>query len=116
MKRRKPSRRPAFLSAYGGVAVSDSDVLVVSALISVFDSFGSALFVPEGGFTLNSRAAGVTRAPHDAAGGKQPVHTLAPIIIAEQDIATAIAAPPRWRSQDGRLLVEEPSLSGLTGC
>lgn len=118
-----------------GVAVADRDGLVVSSLISVFDSFGSAVFVPEGGFTLNNRAAGFTVAPNDCAGGKRPIHTLAPVLLETQtgclalatpgadgqvqtltqvltnmfvggdDLATAIARP-RWRSQDGRLLVE----------
>ncbi|MCS0502956.1 gamma-glutamyltransferase [Ancylobacter mangrovi] len=118
-----------------GVAVADSDGLVVSSLISVFDSFGSAVFVPEGGFTLNNRAAGFTVAPNDSAGGKRPVHTLAPALLEttdgclalatpgadgqvqtltqvlshmfaeDDDLATAIARP-RWRSQDGKLLVE----------
>jgi gamma-glutamyltranspeptidase / glutathione hydrolase len=118
-----------------GVAVADSQGMVVSSLVSVFDSFGSAVFVPDGGFTLNNRGAGFTFAPNDCAGGKRPVHTLAPVLlesgadclalatpgadgqvqtlaqvlshiaIEDDDIATAIAKP-RWRSQDGRLLVE----------
>jgi gamma-glutamyltranspeptidase/glutathione hydrolase len=118
-----------------GVAVSDASGMTVSSLVSVFDSFGSAVFVPEGGFTLNNRAAGFTRAPNDCAGGKRPIHTLAPVLlettegcialatpgadgqvqtllqvlsnlfIEGDDIATAIARP-RWRSQDSRLLVE----------
>jgi gamma-glutamyltranspeptidase/glutathione hydrolase len=118
-----------------GVAVSDASGMTISSLISVFDSFGSAVFVPEGGFTLNNRAAGFTRAPNDCAGGKRPVHTLAPVLVETgddciglatpgadgqvqtllqvlsnlfvegDDVATAIARP-RWRSQDSRLLVE----------
>lgn len=118
-----------------GVAVSDASGMTVSSLISVFDSFGSSVFVPEGGFTLNNRAAGFTRAPNDSAGGKRPVHTLAPVLLETtegcialatpgadgqvqtllqvlsnlfvegDDIATAVARP-RWRSQDSRLLVE----------
>lgn len=118
-----------------GVAVADRDGLVVSSLISVFDSFGSAVFVPEGGFTLNNRAAGFTVAPNDCAGGKRPIHTLAPVLletdsgclalatpgadgqvqtltqvltnmfVGGDDLATAISRP-RWRGQDGKLLVE----------
>lgn len=118
-----------------GVAVADRDGLVVSSLISVFDSFGSAVFVPEGGFTLNNRAAGFTVAPNESGGGKRPIHTLAPALLEtadgclalatpgadgqvqtltqvlthvfaeDDDVATAIARP-RWRSQDGKLLVE----------
>lgn len=118
-----------------GVAVADRDGLVVSSLISVFDSFGSAVFVPEGGFTLNNRAAGFTEAPNDGAGGKRPIHTLAPALLETADGCIALATPgadgqvqtltqvltnvfagdddlasaiarPRWRSQDGKLLIE----------
>ncbi|HSI40111.1 MAG TPA: gamma-glutamyltransferase [Xanthobacteraceae bacterium] len=118
-----------------GVAVADASGMTISSLISVFDSFGSAVFVPEGGFTLNNRAAGFTLAPNACAGGKRPVHTLAPVLVETghgclalatpgadgqvqtllqvlghifvegADIASAIARP-RWRSQDSRLLME----------
>lgn len=118
-----------------GVAVADASGMTISSLISVFDSFGSAVFVPEGGFTLNNRAAGFTHAPNECAGGKRPVHTLAPVLVETDngcialatpgadgqvqtllqvlsnvfiegdDVATAIARP-RWRSQDSKLLIE----------
>lgn len=118
-----------------GVATADRFGMCVSSLVSVFDDFGSGVFVPEGGFVLNNRAAGFTTAPNDAAPGKRPVHTLAPILVetpagplalatpgadgqvqtllqvlaaafvAGADLATAVARP-RWRSEDGRLLVE----------
>lgn len=118
-----------------GVSVADRAGMVVSSLISVFDDFGSAVFVPEGGFVLNDRAAGFTAAPNDAAPGKRPVHTLAPALVAmadgalglstpgadgqvqtllqvlaklligERDLAAAIDAP-RWRSEGGKLLIE----------
>lgn len=45
-----------------GVAAADPDGLVMASLISVFDDFGSAVFVPEGGFTLNNRAGGLPAA------------------------------------------------------
>src|SRR5262249_35807476 len=87
-------------------------------------------------FVLSNRAGGFTQPPNDAAGGKRPVHTLAPVILETEagclalatpgadgqvqtlaqvlshivvehnDVATAIARP-RWRSQDGLLLVEK---------
>jgi gamma-glutamyltranspeptidase/glutathione hydrolase len=118
-----------------GVATADRFGMCVSSLVSVFDDFGSGVFVPEGGFVLNNRAAGFTTAPNDAAPGKRPVHTLAPIMVeapggplalatpgadgqvqtllqvllaafvAGEDLASAVARP-RWRSEDGRLLVE----------
>ncbi len=43
-----------------GVATSDADGRVVSSLVSVFDDFGSCVFVPELGITLNNRAGGFT--------------------------------------------------------
>src|SRR5699024_5824717 len=41
-----------------GVATADAAGQVVSSLISVFDDFGSGVFVPELGLVLNNRAAG----------------------------------------------------------
>lgn len=118
-----------------GVAAADADGMVVSSLVSVFDDFGSCVYVPELGFVLNNRAEGFTVAPNDAAPAKRPVHTLAPVIVETPDGLLALATPgadgqvqtllqvvvavlaggadlptaigrPRWRSQDGRLLIE----------
>lgn len=118
-----------------GVACADRFGTVVSSLVSVFDDFGSCVFVPEGGFVLNNRAGGFTSAPNDAQPGKRPVHTLAPALVETPrgplalatpgadgqiqtllqvllgafveglDLATAVARP-RWRSEDGRILME----------
>jgi gamma-glutamyltranspeptidase/glutathione hydrolase len=118
-----------------GVAAADRFGTVVSSLLSVFDDFGSGVFVPEGGFVLNNRAGGFTAAPNDARPGKRPVHTLAPMLIETErgalalatpgadgqvqtllqvlagafmrglDLSTAVAAP-RWRSENGRILLE----------
>ncbi|MET0898448.1 MAG: gamma-glutamyltransferase [Mycobacterium sp.] len=116
-----------------GVAVADSDGQVVSSLISVFDDFGSGVFVPELGIVLNNRAAGFTDGANAAAPGKRPVHTLAPAMVLGPRGVTALATPGadgqvqtllqvllaptdslgdavsalRWRSQDGELLMEE---------
>jgi gamma-glutamyltranspeptidase/glutathione hydrolase len=117
-----------------GVAVADAGGLVVSSLVSVFDDFGSATFVPEAGIVLNNRAAGFTAPPNDAGPGRRPVHTLAPALLEQDGRSTALATPgadgqvqtllqvlsrlragadlpaavgaPRWRSESGRLLVE----------
>lgn len=118
-----------------GVAVADADGLVVSSLVSLFDDFGSGVFVPEGGFTLNNRAGGFTEGANAFAPGKRPVHTLAPAMVTRAGDATALSTPgadgqvqtllqvllawglrgddlasavsaPRWRSEGGRLLVE----------
>jgi gamma-glutamyltranspeptidase/glutathione hydrolase len=118
-----------------GVAVADAEGLVVSSLVSVFDDFGSGVFVPELGLVLNNRAAGFTDGDNSPGPGKRPVHTLAPAMVTTERGALAIATPgadgqvqtllqvltatalqgrtlaeavsrPRWRSQDGDLLVE----------
>lgn len=118
-----------------GVAASDSEGRVISSLVSVFDDFGSCVYVPELGITLNNRAGGFTTGANAAAPGKRPVHTLAPILVqtgqgmlglatpgadgqvqtllqvllaigAEGlDLAQALARP-RWRSESGKLLIE----------
>ena len=118
-----------------GVATADAQGLVASSLISVFDDFGSGVFVPECGIILNNRAGGFTDGQNAPAPGKLPVHTLAPALVTGAhgalalatpgadgqvqtllqvitrifgegaDIASAIAAP-RWRSEDGAILIE----------
>jgi gamma-glutamyltranspeptidase/glutathione hydrolase len=119
-----------------GVACADAQGMVISSLVSVFDDFGSCVFVPELGITLNNRAGGFTAGANAAAPGKRPVHTLAPAMLRTPqgmlalatpgadgqvqtllqvlmrlhgeglDLATAIARP-RWRSEDGALLIEQ---------
>ncbi|GAA2007336.1 gamma-glutamyltransferase family protein [Nakamurella flavida] len=118
-----------------GVAVADAAGMVVSSLVSVFDDFGSGIWVPELGCTLNNRGAGFTDGANAPAAGARPVHTLAPALTVDRngdvlalatpgadgqiqtllqvltalrrgdDLATAVAAP-RWRSEHAELLVE----------
>jgi gamma-glutamyltranspeptidase/glutathione hydrolase len=116
------------------VATADGDGLVVSMLISLFDHFGSALLVPEGGFLLNDRLLGFTSAPNGPGPRRRPVHTLSPILVDLPGQRLALATPgadgqvqtlvqlilhlagglpaehaldrPRFRSTDGRLAVE----------
>lgn len=118
-----------------GVAVADGSSLAASSLVSVFDDFGSGVFLPDAGFVLNNRGGGFTAGRNAFAPGARPVHTLAPAILERDgtvpalstpgadgqvqtllqvilalldgaDLARAVAAP-RWRSEDGVLLVEE---------
>lgn len=119
-----------------GVAVADGEGQVVSSLVSVFDDFGSAVFVPELGIVLNNRAAGFTGGDNAARPGAYPVHTLAPSMLTGPDgfvlgLATPGAdgqiqtllqvitrliskssdlaqaiAAPRWRGQNQKLLIE----------
>jgi gamma-glutamyltranspeptidase/glutathione hydrolase len=120
-----------------GVATADANGIVVSSLVSVFDDFGSGVFVPEGGFVLNNRAEGFGEAPNDPQPGARPVHTLAPAMVFDEDKRPmALATPgadgqvqsllqvllamrytgvdvseaierPRWRNEEGRLLIED---------
>lgn len=119
-----------------GVAAVDADGMVISSLVSVFDDFGSCTFVPELGITMNNRAAGFTDGANTAAPGKRPVHTLAPALVTTGQGVMALATPgadgqvqtllqvlvaitrenvdlaqaiarPRWRSEDGLLLIEQ---------
>jgi gamma-glutamyltranspeptidase/glutathione hydrolase len=132
------ARRLGSTRAYlhtAGVATADAEGMVVSSLVSVFDDFGSCVYVPEGGFTLNDRGGGFTDGPNAPEAGKRPVHTLAPtmLFLADGEVL-AMATPgadgqvqtlaqvigaltegaplamaierPRWRSQAGELLIE----------
>ena len=120
------------------VTVADREGTVVSMLISVFDAFGCATWVPEGGFFVNDRLLSFSRdpeSPNAPAGGKRPVHTLAPAMIIDGQRIVGISTPsadgqvqallqvllahldegadltdaterPRWRVVDDRLHVE----------
>lgn len=119
-----------------GVATSDSKGLVVSSLVSVFDDFGSCVFVPEIGATLNNRAGSFTAGDNRPRVSFRPVHTLAPAIWSGSSGTIGFATPgadgqiqtliqvlskwlisgysiseaismPRWRSEFGSLLIEE---------
>ncbi|MGI9116863.1 MAG: gamma-glutamyltransferase, partial [Gaiellales bacterium] len=84
------------------VTVADRDGTVVSMLISVFDSFGCATWVPEGGFFLNDRLLSFSRdpaSPNAPAGGKRPVHTLSPAMVVDGDRVVGISTP----SADGQV-------------
>ena len=118
-----------------GVAAVDGEGMVVSSLVSVFDDFGSCVFVPELGCTLNNRGGGFTAGDNQASPGKRPVHALAPALVQTPQGALALATPgadgqvqtllqvliglgrdgldlaqaiarPRWRSENGELLIE----------
>ncbi len=118
-----------------GVATADADGMVVSSLVSVFDDFGSGVFVPEYGFVLNNRGGGFSSGLNRFEPGKRPIHTLAPALVegplgcialstpgADGQVQTLlqillgwlgrgddiaqVVAQSRWRSEDGKLLVE----------
>ena len=77
-----------------GVAAADSEGMVVSSLISVFDDFGSAVYVPELGIVLNNRAGGFTAGANASGPSKRPVHTLAPAMIVRADGTVLALATP----------------------
>jgi gamma-glutamyltranspeptidase/glutathione hydrolase len=118
-------------------AAADAGGTVVSLLVSVFDDFGAATLVPEYDFLLNDRLRGfASDGPNAVRAGARPVHTLSPLIVRHGRSITALATPgadgqvqtllqlveaiytegeslqqalerPRWRSVDGRLLIED---------
>ena len=130
-----PGSGPRAYLHTAGVATADQHGMVVSSLVSVFDDFGSAVFVPEGGFVLNNRAGGFTSGRNAFRPGSRPVHTLAPAMTTTGRNTTALATPgadgqvqtllqvlcrvrdglalpaaitaPRWRCEDGKVLVED---------
>ncbi len=84
------------------VTTADRDGTVVSMLVSVFDSFGCATWVPEGGFFLNDRLLSFSRdagSPNAPAGGKRPVHTLSPAMLVDGERVVALSTP----SADGQV-------------
>jgi gamma-glutamyltranspeptidase/glutathione hydrolase len=135
---RRGGPRPYLHTA--GVAVADATGQVVSSLISVFDDFGSGVYVPELGISLNNRAGGFTNGPNRPRPGHRPVHTLAPALWTNPHETVALATPgadgqiqtllqvlcrwqlfgmdlqqaiaaPRWRSQGDELLLENDHLN-----
>ncbi len=117
------------------ITTADDEGTIVSMLVSVFDDFGAALLVPEGGFLLNDRLLGFTQPPNHPAPRKSPVSTLSPILVDDGASRMAMATPgadgqvqtlvqvcllvadgmpltgaldaARFRSVDGRLALEE---------
>ena len=78
------------------VATADANGMVVSMVISVFDEFGCAALVPEGGFFLNNRMMGFSTSPgspNEVGPGKRPVHTLSPMLVEGDDTAFGISTP-----------------------
>jgi gamma-glutamyltranspeptidase/glutathione hydrolase len=84
------------------VTTADAEGNVVSMLVSVFDSFGCATWVPEGGFFLNDRLLSFSRdpaSPNAPRGGTRPVHTLSPAMIVDGASVLALSTP----SADGQV-------------
>ena len=71
--------RPGDTTAF---SVADSEGNLVSAIQSLFQPFGSRVFVPECGIMLNSRASAFrTSGPNKVEPRKRPLHTLSSLIL-----------------------------------
>jgi gamma-glutamyltranspeptidase/glutathione hydrolase len=78
------------------VATADAEGTVVAMLVTVFDDFGSAVLVPEGGFLLTNRLTGCSAdpaSPNAPRAGRRPVHTLSPALVEHDDLTFALASP-----------------------
>jgi gamma-glutamyltranspeptidase/glutathione hydrolase len=78
------------------VATADAEGTVVSMLVTVFDDFGSAVLVPEGGFLLTNRLTGCSddpASPNAPRAGRRPVHTLSPTLLEHDGLRYALATP-----------------------
>jgi gamma-glutamyltranspeptidase/glutathione hydrolase len=96
------------------VATADADGTVVSQLVSVFDDFGCASLVREGGFVLNNRLTGFSSdpdSPNAAAPGRKPVHTLSPTLIDNGSGPLALATP----GADGQVQILVQVIEGMLG-
>jgi gamma-glutamyltranspeptidase/glutathione hydrolase len=63
-------------------SIADSEGNIVSGIQSLFNRFGSRVFVPECGIVLNNRASGFSTAgPNKVEPRKRPLHTLSSLLL-----------------------------------
>jgi gamma-glutamyltranspeptidase/glutathione hydrolase len=73
------------------ITVVDRDRMAVSLIYSVYHSFGACLASDRFGINFQNRGAGFTLTeghPNEAAGGKRPMHTIIPGMLAEKGRVT----------------------------
>jgi gamma-glutamyltranspeptidase/glutathione hydrolase len=107
---RAASAKPRASNHTAAVTVADGTGQVVSALVSLFDDFGSATFIPEFGFHLNSRLLGFEEdGANVPRAGARPVHTLSPALVRTPDRIIGISTP----GADGQVQTLLQVLSGV---
>ncbi|MGH1576873.1 gamma-glutamyltransferase family protein [Planktotalea sp.] len=73
------------------ITVVDRDGMSVSLIYSIFHGFGSGIASEKFGILLQNRGAGFTLEqghPNELAGGKRPMHTIIPGMLAENGVPT----------------------------
>jgi gamma-glutamyltranspeptidase / glutathione hydrolase len=73
------------------LTVVDRDRMAVSLIYSIYWGFGSGIASPKFGILLQNRGAGFTLTqghPNEAGGGKRPMHTIIPAMLAHQGRVT----------------------------
>ena len=70
------------------MTVVDRDLMSVSLIYSIFHSFGSGIASEKFGILFQNRGAGFTLErghPNELGGGKRPMHTIIPAMLAKND-------------------------------
>jgi len=84
-RKKRPTRARIRKGDTTAFSVVDSEGNMVSGIQSLFQHFGSRVFVPECGIVLNNRASGFSTAgPNKIEPRKRPLHTLSSMILEKE--------------------------------